>query len=295
MRKALAVVRATALEVLSEPLSLLVLLAALALAVLAPAFHYHQFGEPTRMARDAGLSAVLTCGSIVAVFGTIRAFRREIESGTLEMALSHPVSRTGFFLSKTAGCAVASLVFALVVLLTSLVIVDGAATGGELAASTGDVARLWGPCLAAGVGVMVLPLVVAAALNRFWHFRFVLSAFSVAAVLAVAAAVATVVRRGDLALRLAPVAVAVLLPPGLLLTAAAAFAVRLKANAAAACTGVVFALFVPAVGNYYLSDALAKGHVVPWGYVGLAAMAVVPAAALFLLLGVQFIGGRDIS
>ena len=265
------------------------------MSVLAPAFHYHQFGEPTRMARDAGLSAILTCGSVVAVFGTIRAFRREIESGTLEMALAHPVSRVAFFLSKVAGCIAASVVFMSIVLLTSLVIVYGAAVGGESARHTGDIARLWGPCLAAGVAVIVLPLVVAAALNRFGRFRFVLSAFVVAAVVAALPAVLSVVRRGDLALRLAPVAVAVVLPPVLLLTAAAAFAVRFKANAAVACTGVVFALLLPAIGNYYLSDALAKGHSVSWGYVGLAALALAPAAALFLLLGIQFICGRDIS
>ena len=293
MRKTLAIVRATALEVLSEPLSLLVLLAALTLAVLAPAFHYHQFGEPTRMARDAGLSAILTCGSVVAVFGTIRAFRREIESGTLEMALAHPVSRAGFFLAKAAGCLLAYLVFALVVLLTSLAIVDGAATGGEIATHTGDVARLWGPSLAAGVGVMVLPLVVAAALNRFGRFRFVPSFFVLAAVLAAAAAALAVVRRGGLCLRLLPVAACVVLLPAVLQSAAAAFAVRFRANAAAAATGVVAALLLPAVGNYYLSDALSKGGAVPWGYAGLAALALAPAVALFLLLGIHFISGRD--
>ena len=57
MRRFIAIAKTTALEILAEPLSLLVLTASLALAVFAPAFHYHQFGEPARMARDAGLSA----------------------------------------------------------------------------------------------------------------------------------------------------------------------------------------------------------------------------------------------
>ena len=94
------VIKATAIEILSSPLTLLLLLAALTLAVLAPAFHYHQFGEATRMARDAGFSAIFTCGTAVAVFCTIQAFRSEIESGTLQMALSHPISRASFFISK---------------------------------------------------------------------------------------------------------------------------------------------------------------------------------------------------
>ena len=93
MIKFFSILKATALEILSEPLSLLVLLAALAMTVFAPAFHYHQFGEATRMARDAGFSALFACGGVLAVFTTIRAFRREVETGTLEMALAHPVSR----------------------------------------------------------------------------------------------------------------------------------------------------------------------------------------------------------
>ncbi|MBR2837175.1 MAG: ABC transporter permease subunit [Kiritimatiellae bacterium] len=274
-------------------MSLLTLLAALAIEVLAPAFHYHQFGEATRMARDAGLSALFTCGSVFAVFVTIRAFRREIESGTMEMALAHPVSRAGFFLGKTLGASLAYLLFACVVAATALVIVEGAAIGGELARRTGDIARLYGPCFAAGVAAMLLPLVCGAALNRFARCRFVLSSFAVALALSAveAAFVAAVdpVRAGRLAPAFALVAVAA----SVLLAASAAVSVRFRANVAAAAVGVVAALSLPAVGSYYLSDALSNGGSVPWGYVGLAALAAVPAAAFFLLLGVVFIGGRD--
>ena len=49
----------------------------------------------------------------------------------------------------------------------------------------------------------------------------------------------------------------------------------MKANAAAACVGVVVTLLVPAVGNYYMSDALTGGGSVGWTYVGLAAADVV--------------------
>ena len=132
MKKALSIVKATALEILSEPLTLLVLLTALVLTVMMPALHYHQFGDSTRMARDAGLSALFTCGSVIAVFCTIRTFRREIESGTLEMALAHPISRVAFFLAKTAGALTAYLVFAAIVLFTGLTIVEGASVGGQL-------------------------------------------------------------------------------------------------------------------------------------------------------------------
>lgn len=291
MRKSLSILKATALEILSEPLSLLVLLAALVLAVLAPAFHYHQFGEPTRMARDAGFSALFTCGSVLAVFGTIRAFRREVESGTLEMALAHPVSRGGFFLAKTAGAFVAYLVFATIVFGTTLTIVWGAAVGGRLAAQTGGLAQVFGPALAAGVAVILLPLVVAAALNRFARCRFVLTSFACAFLLALLFGGASLALAPRQLVKYLPVALLLACPALVLLAASAAFALRFKANAAASAVGLVFAALVPAVGNYYLSDALSKGGAVPWSYVGLAALAALPAVAAFLLLGV-FLGKR---
>ena len=295
MRKIWSIAYATALEILSEPLSLLVLLAALVLTVLAPAFHYHQFGEATRMARDAGLSSVFTCGTVIAIFGTIRAFRREIESGTMAMALAHPVSRTSFFLAKTGGACAAYLVFTAIVFFTALVIVDGAAIGGTIAAKSGDIARLHGPNFAEGVGVIVLPLVLAAAFNRFGRMRFVLSAFALSLLLAIAFAGLSILRDGAWLLRLLPVAVLIGVFTAVLLSASAAFAVRLKANAAASAAGVVLLVFLPAIGNYYMADALSKGGSVPWSYVGCAVLAAVPAVLLFLLLGIHFINRRDVS
>ena len=293
MRRWSSIAKATALEILSEPLSLLLLLAALVMATLAPAFHYHQFGEATRMARDAGFSALFLGGVLTAVFGTVRTFRREIETGTAQMALAHPVSRTAFFLSKVAGAFAATAVFCAVVALTTLTVVNGAAIGGELASRNGDVARLWGPSFAIGMGTMLLPLVLAAALNHFARFRFVLTFFA----LALATASAGAVYRFDLelALRLAPVAAAAVLPVAAFLSRSAAAAVKFRANGAVATAGLVLAASVPVVGNYYLPDALSKGGELPWGYVGLAAAALLPAVVAFLLAGVQMFKGRDVS
>lgn len=285
--------KTTALEMLSEPLSLLVLLAALTLTTLAPAFHYHQFGEATRMARDAGFSALFTCGLVVSVFGIIRSLRREIETGTIQMALSHPISRTGFFLAKTVGGGIAVLLFSVVVTATSLTIVNGAAIGGALAQHCGDIPKIWGPSLAIGVGTMVMPLLLGAVLNRFARCRFVLTAFSFAFVISVAG----VFYRPDFALmgRILPVAVLILLTFPVFLAAAAAAATRFRANGAAATAGVLFVLVLPVVGNYYLSDALARGGTLPWRYVCLAAGVTAPAVAAFLLWGIHLINGRDVA
>ena len=44
-----------------------------------------------------------------------------------------------------------------------------------------------------------------------------------------------------------------------------------------------------------LADALSNGGSVSWLYVGLAVVATAPAVALFLLLGMGFIGDRDVA
>lgn len=286
--------KATALEILSEPLSLLVLLTALTIAVMAPYLHFHQFGEATRMARDAGFSALFTCGGILAVFGTIRTFRREIESGTLAMALVHPITRTEFFLAKTLGALAAYLVFAAIVFQTAAVVVCGAAVGGEIAQRMGGIPRLWGPCFAAGVGVIVLPLAGGAAFNRFGRCRFTLTAFVLALALSALAVVFVLFRQPSLVWRMLPVGLLICIETSVLLGASAAFAVRLKASLAASAAGLVFAALLPVAGNYYLADALTKGGSVSWGYVALAVVALLPAALLFLLWGIHFINGRDV-
>ena len=281
-----ATAKMTALEILSEPLSLLLLVAALVVEVMAPAFHYHQFGEPTRMACDAGISALFTCGLMFATFPTIRAFRREVESGTLEMALAHPVTRSVFFVAKAAGALIAYYVFAAIVFATSLVTVAGADIGGRIAARVGGIARLYGPCFAAALAVPVGSLVAGAVLNRFAGARFVPSVFAIA--LALSGAGAFLFATPALAERMLGAAVPVVILAMIPLAAAAAFSAWLGANASAAACGIVVAMMLPAFGNYVLSDALSGGGSLPWSYVAMVAAATVPAVAFFLVLGALF-------
>jgi len=291
VRRFRAIAFATALELLSEPLCLLIALTALALAALAPAVHYHQFGEPSRMARDAGFSALLLGGLFYAAFGALKTCRREVESGTMETALAHSVSRTKFFLAKFAGGVLAYLVFAFTVVAVSLTVVNGAEIGGRLAAARCDVARLWGPSLALALGAPVLSLCLAATLNRFARFRFTLAAN----LLALAIALAGAAYRFDalLAARILPASILFALPPLVLLAASSAFAIRFRTNVAASLTALAASVLLPALGNYCLSDALAKGGVVPVSYFWLALAAVLPAVAAFIALGVNFINGKD--
>lgn len=293
MRRWRAIVRATALEIASDPLAYLITMSALALAVLAPSMHYHQFGEPSRMARDAGLSALLLGGLAHAVFSSVKAFRREIESGTMQMALAHSVSRASFFCAKLCGVLVAYLVFAATLGSAMLTMVNGAEIAGRISAETGAMVRVWGPSFSLAASALVLPPIVAAALNRFARFRFTAAATALSAVLAVAGAA----YRLDvhLAMRLAPVALMLLLPPCAFAAAAAAAAVRWRANAALTACGVLFFLSLPLLGGYYLSDALSRGGRLPWSHFALAVAATAPFVAAFATAGVALLERRDVG
>ncbi len=288
-----ALIYATVLEILGEPFVLLVTLAALVLAVLAPAFHYHQFGEASRMARDAGLSALILGGAALAVFAPVKTYRREIESGTILTALALPVSRTTFFLAKFVGLSIAYLIFVITLSCTALTIVNGAEIGGAMAAKNADIARLWGPSLACAVAVLVLPIIFAAALNRFARFRFTLSANLIALTLAF---VGIFYRFNiSLATRFLPAALLVTIPSFILLAASSALALRLRTNAATSILALFAAALIPILGNYCLSDALTDGGAIPFCYFFWALIAALPALAALLLLGITLFKGRDLA
>ena len=293
MRRFLAIVRATAMEVLSEPLALLVTMSSMALAALTPALHYHQFGDPSRMARDAGLSALLVGGLSYAVFCTVRTFRREVESGTMQMALAHSVSRRMFFFAKLCGSYAAYLVFAATLASVSLTVVNGAEIGGELVRNGAEIRPIWGVSFALAVSAAVVPPVFAAVLNRFAGFRFTLTAN----VLMAALSVAGVAYRFDarLAARFLPVAAMLLLPAAVFAAASAAFAARWRANAALSASGLLFAAALPLMGNYCLPDVLYKGGSLPPWHFALALVATAPLVAGFAAMGAQTLERRDVE
>ncbi|MBQ1346174.1 MAG: hypothetical protein IIY62_07410 [Kiritimatiellae bacterium] len=293
MRRFSAIVRATALEICSEPLALLLTLSAMALAFLAPNLHYHQFGDPKRMAMESGLSAQLILGFAYVVFCTVRAFRREIESGTLQMVLAHSVSRGMFFTAKALGAFLSYLVFAATVFALTVTVTRGAALGEAVARRTNDIPVPFGPSVALATAAVVVPLVAAALLNYVRRFRFTLTA---TAFLALAAnGVQFVFFDGGLYARLLPLAVLIVFPAAVVLACAAACAVVWRANVAISLAGALCALMLPMFGNYYLPGALARGGSLPGAYLLLAGGVSVPLVLAFVLAGVALFEGREVA
>ncbi len=287
-----AVIRATVLEVLSEPLSLLLTLSALVLAIIGPVLHCHNFGLPARMACEAGLSAQMIGGIALGIFAAVRAIRREEESGTLAMALAHPISRGSFFLSKCLGVSLGVSLLVGVIFCVTTTLVRGALIGADLAAVMGDVPRIWGPAVAEAVAIPLLGLLVGAAWNRFANGRFVFTSLRVMIILAVLSLGWP--WEGRLWGSLLVSSAALLIPTLTFTLFAAAMACRFKDRGAIALAFGVLVVALPALGNYYPStrvfrDGWAWGDILP--LVG----AALPLLAGSLLLGVHFMNRKDIG
>lgn len=281
MKPVKAIIKATALSIISEPLSLLLLLTALLVSTLAPAFHYHQFGDPTRMAKDAGISSLVVFALIFAATGAIKTFRREIESGTAALALSHAVSRRGFFVAKAFGVMGALSLFVLAVSANSVAIVNGASIGGKLAASNGDIARLYGPSFLIAVGVFLLPSIIAAILNRFARFRFCLTAF----LLMVLFSCGSTMFRFDskLASEIFSLDLLSATPSFIIAAAASAYASRFRINVASLLTMVTIGLMCPIMINYTQATSPL-----------MSSIAAISLIGFFLIVGAEAFKERDL-
>ena len=293
MRRILAVVFATALETAGEAITLLMTMSALALAVLAPFLHFHQFGLPERMAIDAGLSAQLVFGLFIAIFASIKALRREIESGTLQMALACAIPRTAFFCGKFIGIASILVFFSLILAFVTKTVAEGAIIGDAVARQIGDVPRLWGPSFTWGMTTLICPIVGSALLNYLFRFRFVLTAN----ILIFLFALMGIFYAFDGALLGRVMAASsILLAPLLAFACAAlAFSVQFADRLAAALSGLLLIPALPAFGSYYLSQVILKGHPPSLAYGVMAWGAALPFMLFFIILGCLLMKRRDVA
>lgn len=330
-----ALVRVAFLEAAAEPVSMLLALVALLAVHLAPGFQFHRFGEPGRLARDGGLSALLVFGLSLAATAAVRAVGRELDSGTATVALSRPVPRPLFLCAKAFGVFLAFLLFAAGIVAATVLSVSSSILGSAAAGIDDGTTRVSGPCLVLGFGGVLAALFAAAAAHRFARRRFGVVAFVLLAafqILALAVLSLFHLVPGfqsifslpsacdiqysifNILSSLLPAAFCVVAFVGVFVCAAAALAVRLRPAAVAASVLVLlaFSLFAPALSlpaalsavlaafvpdfqNFWLADALARGGSLPAAYVAAALSAAAALAVVWLLVGSFLLQKRDIA
>ena len=312
MRRFLALSRSAALQALAEPLSAILFLVALLTVHLAPVFHYHQFGEAGRLARECGFSALLVFGLTMATAAAVRAIGGEIASGTAAAALARPVSRPLFLCSRLAGVAAFFGIFFVAVTAATSLAVFSSETGTHLADCCEDheVSRIWTPGLAGGILGTLGAFVSAALANRFRRSRFCVGAcvqMALAQPLAVLLVLpfgpsGSLAAGGALSVRLVPALFALACGCLVFIACAGALSVRLKpAPTAALVAAAVLSSFVwplrpvlPAIGRFWMVDGLAGGGTVPCGEVLSAVVAAICLTGFWLVVGSALLRGREL-
>ncbi len=286
IRKLGAVAWITALEALSHPVTLLLLLTSTAGTLVLPLFQFQQFTEDGRLARDCGLATALLFGLMLAVGGATR-LTRTLHDGTSAVALTKPLSR-GLWLSGMAlGQAIALTCYGLAQGAAVLLAEAFSPRYHVVAGARPDVAGVLG-ALAALAGA----LVVAALNHRLRRGRFVLSG-----VVLMAAALWGVVA-GESGLHWGSLSALAAIGLALVqvLTLALALAVVLPAGLMVAVTVVAVAAWLCCWdGSAYLPlDALAEGGAVS----GRTLLYLVPQAicggVLFLWCGALALKRREV-
>ena len=107
MRQFLTIASNTFLELVRQPVFLLLMTASGAFSVFLSAVPYFGFGDDPKMVKDSVLAVMLLSGLVGAVLSASASVAHEIRTGTALAVLSKPVSRAQFVLAKYAGLAAA--------------------------------------------------------------------------------------------------------------------------------------------------------------------------------------------
>lgn len=287
----------TALDIVRQPIVLVLTLTSLVATTLVPVVHLHGFGEEGKLARDGGLAFHLSFGGFLAAYSAASVLRREVRCGTAAGILSKPVSRDLFFLAKLAGLLGVLLAFSVAATIATLLaervaerFVETPTWAGYLRDDATAVRFL---------GALTAALLVAAALNYARRRPFLSVAYPAVVVAALATAVVSALfdRWGRWApfdfrveLRLLPAAALVTLALVVLASAALAFSTRLDPGvtillcaallglglavdglaerlAGAGGLGTWLLALVPNGQHFWRCDALDGGGRISWGYV----------------------------
>src|SRR5215510_12562943 len=95
------------MELVRQPVFLLLMTGSAAFEMFLATPYYFAFGDEPKLAKNSVLAAMLLAGLLGAVLSASASLAREIRSGTALAVLSKPVGRGQFLLAKYAGLLVA--------------------------------------------------------------------------------------------------------------------------------------------------------------------------------------------
>src|SRR5438132_8437788 len=120
MRQFLTIASNAFMELVRQPVYLLLMTCSSVFSVFLAAVPYFGFGEDPKLVKDSTLAVMLLSGLFGAVLNASASVAHEIRSGTALAVLAKPVGRAQFLLAKYFGLVGALTVLTFINLLSSL-------------------------------------------------------------------------------------------------------------------------------------------------------------------------------
>jgi len=120
MRQFVTIALNAFMELIRQPIFLLLVTSSAVFCVFLASVPYFGFGDDPKLVKDSVLAVTLLSGLLGAVLSASNSLAREIRTGTALAVLSKPVGRTPFLLAKYAGLASALAVLTYVNLIACL-------------------------------------------------------------------------------------------------------------------------------------------------------------------------------
>ena len=114
MRQFLNIATNAFMELVRQPVFLLLMTGSVLFEIFLAVPYYFAFGDEMKLVKTETLAVMLLTGLFGAVLSASQSLAREIRTGTALAVLSKPVSRTQFLLAKFAGLAAALTLLAYV-------------------------------------------------------------------------------------------------------------------------------------------------------------------------------------
>ncbi|HEU5122892.1 MAG TPA: hypothetical protein VFW05_02380 [Verrucomicrobiae bacterium] len=121
MRQFVTIAINTFMELVRQPIFLLLTTASAAFEIFLATPYYFAFGDEPKLVKNSVLAVMLLAGLFGAVLSASAALAREIRAGTALAVLSKPIGRAQFLLAKYAGLVVALTLMTYVNLVAALI------------------------------------------------------------------------------------------------------------------------------------------------------------------------------
>jgi ABC-type transport system involved in multi-copper enzyme maturation permease subunit len=319
MRQFVTIARNAFMELVRQPVFLLISTSVAVLAVFLASVPYFGFGDDPKLAKDSVLALLLLAGLVCAVLSASSSVTREIRTGTALAVLAKPVSRAQFLLAKYVGLAGALAVLVYIGMLAALL---ASRMAYDAYGSTDWV----------GLGLFCAFIVLAYLLGAFSNF-FLRRPFVSDAVFSLVASTTLgfvlinfISKEGRLQAwgsgidwRMVPAGVLLLFAVWILAALALACSTRLEVMASlAVCSGffllglmsdylfgrraqagewwaAVFYTLLPNWQLLWMADALDQERYIPWSYVGTALVYVVGYVGAALAVALALFQDRELT